>query len=143
MMNIQEFVIKQVPMALAVACGVIGLGAVDSSAAAPTVAAVKHVNAEQAQKLLADKNVLVLDLRTPEEFAGGRIAGATNLNFLAPGFEPQLAALDPGKTYLVYCASGHRSTQALPSFKKLPFQSLYHLDGGFKSWQKAGLPIAR
>jgi phage shock protein E len=142
-MNIQEFVVKQVPMGLAVALSVIGVGAADNSAASPAVASVQHVNAEQAQKLVADKKVVVLDLRTPEEFEVGRIAGATNINFFATDFERQLATLDKSKTYLVHCASGNRSTQALPLFKKLQFRSLYHLDGGFKSWQKAGLPVKK
>jgi rhodanese-related sulfurtransferase len=142
-MNIQEFVVKQLAIALPVLFGVIGVGAADNSAARPAPASVKHVNAEQAQKLMADKKVVVLDIRTPEEFEVGRIAGATNINFFATGFEPQLATLDKSKTYLVYCASGNRSTQALPSFKKLQFQSLCHLDGGFKSWQKAGLPAEK
>jgi phage shock protein E len=142
-MKTQDSVVKWVAIALAVFFGVIGNGAVDNSAASPTEPPVRHVNVEQAQKLIADKKVVVLDIRTPEEFKVGRIAGSTNINFHATDFEQQLAALDKSKTYLVHCASGNRSTQALPLFKKLQFQSLCHLDGGFKSWEKAGLPVKK
>ena len=104
---------------------------------------VNHVNAVQAQKLIAEKKVVVLDVRTPEEFAAGHIAGATNLNFRSPDFAKAVSGLDTNKTYLLQCASGNRSTQALPTFQKLQFQSLYHLDGGIKGWEKAGLPVEK
>ncbi|TSA41407.1 MAG: rhodanese-like domain-containing protein [Verrucomicrobiales bacterium] len=102
---------------------------------------VTHVNAEQAQKLVAEKKIVVVDLRTPEEFRAGHIKGATNINFRAADFEKALAALDKNQTYLLHCASGGRSTQALPEFQKQEFKSLYHLDGGLKAWQKAKLPV--
>lgn len=102
---------------------------------------VTHINAEQAQKLIAEKKVVVLDIRTPEEFAAGHIAGATNINFRAADFEKALAALDKNQTYVLHCASGNRSTQSLPTFSKLDFKSVCHLDGGIKAWQKAKLPV--
>ncbi len=102
---------------------------------------ITHINAERAQKLIAEKKVVVLDIRTPEEFAAGHIAGATNINFRAADFEKTLAALDKNKTYVLHCASGNRSTQSLPTFSKLGFNSVCHLDGGIKAWQKAKLPV--
>ncbi len=101
---------------------------------------VIHINAEQAQKLIADKKAVVLDIRTPEEFAAGHIVGATNINFRAADFEKAIAALDKNQAYVLHCASGNRSTQSLPTFNKLGFKSIYHLDGGIKAWQKAKLP---
>jgi rhodanese-related sulfurtransferase len=104
---------------------------------------VQHVDAQQAQKLVADKKVVVLDIRTPQEFNQGRIAGAKNIDFLGPDFEQRIDALDKSKSYLVHCASGGRSTHSLALFKKHSFQSVYHLDGGIKAWQKAGLPVEK
>ncbi len=104
---------------------------------------VRNVNPAEAEKLIAGKQLVVLDIRTPEEFQAGHIAGATNINFRAPDFAKQIAALPKGKTYLLHCASGNRSTQSLPVFKKLEFSSLYHLDGGMKAWKKAGLPVTK
>lgn len=112
-----------------------------TAAAADPPSAIHHVDAHQAQKLVAEKKVIVLDVRTPGEFNKGRIAGAKNIDFLAPDFERRIEALDKSKSYLVHCATGGRSTHSLLLFKKHNFQSIYHLDGGFKAWEKAGLPV--
>src|SRR3954470_11433636 len=79
-----------------------------------TDTAVNHVNAKQAQKLVEEKKVVVLDVRTPEEFKEGHIAGATNIDFRGPDFEKRIGQLDKSKSYLVHCAAGGRSTQSLP-----------------------------
>ena len=104
---------------------------------------IHHVDAREAQKLVTDKSVVVLDIRTPQEFNQGRIAGAKNIDFQAPDFEQRIETLDKSKSYLVHCASGGRSTHSLALFKKHSFQSVYHLDGGIKAWQKAGLPVEK
>lgn len=106
-------------------------------------AAIQHVDAKQAEKLVADKKVTVLDIRTPGEFNAGRIAGAKNIDFQAPDFEQRIEGLDKSKSYLVHCASGGRSSHSLLLFKKHQFQSVFHLDGGIKAWQKAGLPVEK
>lgn len=112
-------------------------------AAKPGTAA-KHINAQEADKLLKEnKSVVVLDIRTPEEYAGGHIAGAKNIDFLDNDFEKSLKGLDKSKAYLVHCASGGRSSQSLEQFQALGFKSVYHLDGGFNSWKKAGKPVAK
>lgn len=123
-------------------CLVAPVGA-DPSNSKSAEAGVKYVDANQAQKLIADKKVIVLDLRTPSEFKSGRIAGATNIDFLAPDFEARIDKLDPNKSYLVHCASGGRSTHSLPVFHKHHFEMIYHLDGGIKAWEKAGLPVEK
>ena len=110
---------------------------------ASTESTMHHIDAQQAQKLVADKKVVVLDIRTPSEFNQGRIAGAKNIDFLGPDFEQRIDQLDKSKSYLVHCASGGRSTHSLALFKKHSFQSVYHLDGGIKAWQKAGLPLEK
>ena len=103
---------------------------------------VTNVTSEAAEKLLAEKkDMVVLDLRTPEEFKAGHIPGATNIDFLAANFATNLASLDKTKTCLVHCASGGRSTRALPVFQEQKFQSVMHLDGGFKGWQAAGKAV--
>src|SRR5690242_9339142 len=76
----------------------------------PVRGVAKHVDPKQAQKLIADKKVIILDIRTPSEFKTGHIAGATNIDFLAQDFERRISLLDTNKAYLVHCASGGRST---------------------------------
>ena len=109
-----------------------------------TPAAIQHVDAAGGEKLLGEKKgTVVLDIRTAKEFAAGHIVAARNLDFYATNFEKQLAELDRTKTYLVHCASGGRSGRSLEMFKKLKFESVYHLDGGFNAWQRAGKPVEK
>jgi phage shock protein E len=102
---------------------------------------ITHANADEAAKLVAEKKVTVLDIRTAKEYAAGHIAGATQVDYYAADFKERLSRLDKSKTWLVHCAAGGRSTMALKSLKKLGFQSIVHLDGGFNAWKKAGEPV--
>src|SRR5262249_6064858 len=71
----------------------------------------------------------------------GRIAGATNIDFMALDFEDRIKGLDKNKPYLVHCAVGGRSSKSLATFERQQFQSIYHLEGGIKALEKAGLPM--
>lgn len=100
---------------------------------------VVHLNASEAVELLKEnKNIKILDVRTPGEFAEGRIASALNIDFRNPEFAKNLSKLDGSTEYLIHCKSGGRSTAALDIFEKLGFGKVYHLDGGFDGWKKAG-----
>jgi rhodanese-related sulfurtransferase len=85
--------------------------------------------------LLAKGGVTVLDLRTASEFSAKHIPGATNLNCQATDFSAQLAKLDRNQPYLIHCATGRRSTNALTEFQKLGFKHVIHLDGGLRAWE--------
>ena len=105
---------------------------------------VKNVKTEEASKLLQEnKKVVVLDVRTPEEFADGHIAGAKNVDFLAPDFAKSLDSLDKSQTYLVHCAGGGRSSKARDLMAGHHFLTIYHLEGGFNAWKEAGKPIEK
>lgn len=103
-----------------------------------------HVKAEAAAKLVQEKKVTVLDVRTADEFGEGHIAGAQNIDFLQSAeFEAAIAKLDKTKPYLVHCQAGGRSGRSLALFKKLGFETIYHLDDGFGGWEAAGKPVAK
>lgn len=55
----------------------------------------------------------IIDVRTPAEFADGRVEGAVNLDVQDAGFEASLAKLDKNAEYIVYCRSGNRSAIAV------------------------------
>ena len=105
--------------------------------------AFKNVGVDEFEKLAADKKHVVLDVRTPAEFAAGHIAGAVNIDFNAPDFEKKVAALAKDKTYLVHCAGGVRSTKACQKMGAIEFKHLFNLEPGFKAWEKANKPVAR
>ena len=115
------------------------------SACGSDTAAFELTSAVDAQELLAEPPVglTVLDIRTPEEFGAGYIAGATNLDFYEAQFSNWLDELDKDAPYFVYCRSGNRSASAIEAMKDLGFTEVYELDGGIVSWANAGLPLER
>jgi len=102
----------------------------------------KNVTPAEAQTLLQSGNgIVIIDVRTQEEFAEGHIAGARNVNFNSPTFLQKMQEF-AGKKILVHCASGGRSTRALNALSGISFSEIYHLNKGFNAWQEAGNPVS-
>jgi protein disulfide-isomerase len=106
-------------------------------------AGFKNLGLEEFAKMSADKQNVILDVRTAREFQAGHIQGAVNLDVTATDFEAKAVALDKNKVYLVHCASGIRSVKACEKLARLDFPSLYNLPGGFKAWVRAGKPVEK
>jgi len=105
---------------------------------------VTHINAAQASEMMAARpGLVVLDVRTPSEFAASHIDGAINIDYKNSNFATKLADLDPSQDYLIHCRSGGRSTSSLKTFKRLGFSHIIHMDGGMIGWDKANLPTVR
>jgi rhodanese-related sulfurtransferase len=89
-------------------------GCEDSGQSTPTPGSsplgIRVVPAAQAVALLDSRSVI--DVRTPQEYAAGHIAGAINISVEADDFGARIAELDPHAAYLVYCRSGRRSALA-------------------------------
>jgi phage shock protein E len=103
----------------------------------------KNLSVADFAKMAGDKQNIILDVRTAQEFQAGHIAGALNLDVTAADFERKAAALDKSKTYLVHCASGVRSERACKKMTALDIPHLYNLPGGFKAWVAAGEPVEK
>lgn len=127
-------------LALAV-CGCGPAGASGDAAGGATT--IQHVDPAGAEKLVTEKKVVVIDVRTPKEFAAGHIKGAKLIDFTGADFAGKLGELDRNQEYLVHCATGGRSTKSLAVFKKLGFKEVAHLDGGFEAWKAAGEPVEK
>jgi phage shock protein E len=102
---------------------------------------VKNIGPQEAAQLIEDEAVVVLDVRTPQEYEAGRIAGAVNIDYRADDFRDRLAELDRDEPYLIHCASGRRSAATREVMQELGFTTIYHLDGGIQAWQQAGKPV--
>jgi phage shock protein E len=114
--------------------------------AGPTVSAanVIDVSAAEADEMLAkDGSLVVLDVRTPAEFAEGHIDSAINIDFTADDFAEKLARLDKSERYVLHCKSGRRSAGALEVLRKQGFESVVHMIDGFDAWKAAGNPVAQ
>lgn len=103
--------------------------------------AVRLVDVDEGVALVADPSVVILDVRTPAEFAEGHLDRAQLVDFSAPGFRERIAQFDRSTTYLVYCRSGNRSGQATTIMAELGFAKVSDLHGGIGAWQTAGAPV--
>jgi rhodanese-related sulfurtransferase len=112
--------------------------AVDPNVRADGKPAFRNVDVAEFEKLRANTNAVVLDVRTRKEFDGGHVPGAVLLDVNAPGFEAAAAKLDPKKLYLVHCAAGIRSMKACNIMRTLDFTNLVNLKGGYRAWEAAG-----
>jgi phage shock protein E len=107
----------------------------------PTDNPVKIVDAQEAKSLLAkNPEIIILDVRTPREFAGGHLQKAVLIDFTAPDFVEKVNGLDPDKSYFIYCAVGGRSKKATGFMQKKGFKLLYNANQGFSALKEAGIP---
>lgn len=104
---------------------------------------VKSVNTEQFSKLLLLDNVQVLDVRTAEEYEGGHIEDAVNIDVLKDDFKAKAAKLDKSKPVLVYCRSGKRSMKAASTLESMGFTRIVNLDGGMLAWEEDDMPVEK
>ena len=98
---------------------------------------VKTVNVEEFAEKMAQQNVRLIDVRTPNEYAEGHLAGAENIDVKAVDFADRIK--DIKGTVAVYCRSGKRSLMAAEQLAQRGC-TVYNLDGGILAWQKAGKP---
>ncbi|MCU0393544.1 MAG: rhodanese-like domain-containing protein [Thermoflexibacter sp.] len=101
-----------------------------------------NLNPQKFQKFLMENpDVQLLDVRTPEEFAEGKLDGAVNIDISSNEFESQVESLDKSKPVAVYCYKGKRSEKAAKILKEKGFKLVYNLEGGLSSWQSEGLAV--
>ncbi len=105
--------------------------------------AFENVSAKEFAKLLRQEDVIVLDVRTPQEFREGHIEGA---NLIPVQVFQYLKLGGKGikdKKILVYCHSGNRSVTASRWLESWGARKVYNLRGGILEWQAAKLPVVR
>ena len=108
---------------------------------------IEDVTAEQAFRLIEenknDPDLLIIDVRTPQEYTDGHIEHAINMDFNSGAFSDEVRKLDRTKKYLVYCRSGSRSRGAISEMTQLGFEQVYHLYVGIVGWSDAGYPLVK
>lgn len=103
---------------------VVGCGGETSSSSDRPAVAADSPAAETPEK----DTRMIIDVRTPAEFAGGHLDGAVNIDIQSPDFVSQIDGLDRNGSYVVYCRSGNRSGMAMAQM----------LDMGFTDVSNAG-----
>jgi rhodanese-related sulfurtransferase len=116
------------------------------ASAVTLMAKMKNINTKKAYEIIEERDggfdFLILDVRTPEEFAEGHIENAVNIDFYADAFLDELDRLDKDKTYLIYCRSRGRSGSTFGMMKELGFQDVFNMKGGIENW-RADYPLVR
>lgn len=88
----------------------------------------KNLNIEKAIKLVnSSTNLIILDVRTREEYLAGNIPNSINIDVLSQDFKSKIDMLDKNKEYLVYCRSGNRSAIASSIMSTNGFLNIYNL----------------
>ncbi|MDV2990092.1 MAG: rhodanese-like domain-containing protein [Dehalogenimonas sp.] len=126
---------------------VLPLAACGAAAPPPDGQTIRDLSVAEAYSMIQDNqgqdDFVILDVRTPAEFAEGHIEGAVLLDFNAGNFEVEVGKLDKDVRYLVYCRTSNRSGQAVNVMKNLGFQDVSDMDGGIVDWQAAGYPVVK
>ena len=125
---------KKVVALTAAAIAVVGLLAGCSS----SNDAIKKVDPVAFNNVVTQPGVIVLDVRTPEEFKTGHLVNAININLEGSDFASEVSKLDKNSTVAVYCRSGNRSGVATKQMAELGFTDMYDMQGGIVEWQAAG-----
>ena len=111
--------------------GLLGLS-VNASAQSDSI---KTVDAAQFAEIIKSDSVVLVDVRTAEEYAAGHIPNAKNVDVLKSDFKDRVETLSKNKEIAVYCRSGKRSLMAANTLAKMGYKVI-NLRGGWKEWQQ-------
>ena len=119
----------------------LALTACSSAGADDHGASPRVIDAPTAVELLGDQDdVVIIDVRTPEEYADGRLDGAQLIDIQGGDFAERIAALEPDATTVVYCRTGNRSANAVAIMEQQGFSDLYDA-GGYAELAEAGASV--
>jgi rhodanese-related sulfurtransferase len=108
----------------------------ENASSGVAAARVAMLDASQLKSLLDAGEVVLIDVRTPYEFADGRIPGA--LNAPLTHFDPAAIPVDNSREVILYCGSSRRSGIAAEQLAEERGTIVRHLAGGIASWVDAG-----
>jgi rhodanese-related sulfurtransferase len=112
-------------------------------------AVVENLRPAELAAELIDDDVVLVDVREPDELGSGTIDGAMNVprgvvEFVAdPNGLGHRAGLDPGRRVVVFCDTGERSALVVHVLYALGYRDVAHLDGGLAAWVAGGRTLTR
>jgi len=111
------------------------------AAFATLVVVVGCGSASSSEKTMLTANTIIIDVRTPAEYAEGHVEGSINLDLESGQFEAELPNLDTAQPYIVYCRSGRRSGVAVDIMKASGFTQITDYQTLENAANNTGLPI--
>lgn len=116
---------------------IIGIGCKSKVSNSQTGSTFKDVDVAEANMMISqNKDLIILDVRTPEETDQGTIPNAVLIDYYNPNFDAEIAKLDKTKPYLVYCRSGGRSVGASNKMIEAGILDVTNMKGGYNAWSK-------
>lgn len=110
-----------------------------SSCSSSGSTAITSVDVNNFLLQISDKEVQIIDVRTPEEFAAGHLSGAVNIDVSGSSFDLEINKLDKNARFALYCRSGNRSTIAAEKMADAGFTNIINFNkGGFAELESAG-----
>ena len=107
------------------------------------LAQTPEVDASTLSKWVSEtKDLVLIDVGTPGDFAEGHIPGSISLP-LGASFEGKSKNLSKGKTYILICPTGRRSATAATFMIQKGFEKVYSLKGGITGWLRKGFQVAK
>lgn len=94
-------------------------------------------------KKLPKKDIVVIDVRTSEEYREGHLRGALLIDVKDETFKEKIAELDKTRDYYVYCRSGKRSAHAQDLMLAMGFKNVCNVEGGILKMTEDNIPLVK
>lgn len=106
----------------------------------------KNISPRETHQMIQDhaqnQNLVVLDVKTKQEYLQYHLSNSKLLDFFSPTFKDDLFSLDKNKIYIVICTVGFRSEMAMKIMKKMGFNKVYNVVGGDRRWAAEEIPCS-
>ncbi len=93
------------------------------------------------ERIAEGESILLFDVREESEFASGHLPGARSLGKGIIERDIEVVVPDCNQEIVLYCGGGFRSALAADNLQKMGYTNVISMDGGYRSWKEAGLPI--
>jgi rhodanese-related sulfurtransferase len=104
---------------------------------------MKELGTLGATHLVNQQDAVLVDVRETKEYDGGRLPKAVHIPLSQLDTRVGELAKHSGRPVIAYCATGMRSRSAGAALAKAGFKEVYNLNGGFRAWKDAGLPVEK
>lgn len=101
----------------------------------------EDISTDRAAEMLKTEDIVLVDVRSADEYSSGFIQGALNIDVNSDGFEEKISKLDKSATYIVYCHSGRRSAKSQEIMIDAGFTNVYNITGGIVDWKGRGYDV--
>ena len=140
--SMKKVLIGILGLSLALACNSGSSNSEGGKVETQTSAVVQEdIPTEKAMRMLESGDIVLIDVRSADEYSSGHIKGALNIDVNSEGFEEKVDGLDKSTTYVVYCHSGRRSAKSSDIMIDRGLKNVYNILGGISEWSNQGYEV--